>query len=172
MNRGHFLDVSVPHGNEQSGEVPVSVSQDALDVPMPLRKEQLVEVPTFVFQGRIQQRTFEQFADNPEVEELVFKVVSQDRVQQRVVEQNIEVPVDKFISQISVKSVEVVKTVFLMRVSERSCEHGGGIRSFQDLEPRPNVTRCSRAADDRTVGGCAHDRVSRQTPPTDCRADR
>ena len=53
------LSKVVPYGNEQSEEVLVSVSKDALDVPMPLLKEQLVEVPDFVFQDRTQQWTFE-----------------------------------------------------------------------------------------------------------------
>ena len=43
---------------------------------------------------------------------------SQDRVQQRNVEPNIEIPVDASISQIVEESVEIVETVLQERISE------------------------------------------------------
>ena len=68
------------------------IREQFLDVPVPRLIEHLVDVPKIVVQDRIQQLTFQQFADIPalqEVEVPVFKVFTQDRVQQRFVEQNI-----------------------------------------------------------------------------------
>ena len=99
-------------------------SQDQfLDVLVTRVKEQLGEVPFFVCQDRVQQRNFEQFADIPEgVEESLFVFFSQDKAQQRAIEQHIEFPVEKFRSQTLEKCVEVVKAVYLERVSKRICE--------------------------------------------------
>ena len=68
---------------------------DALSVPHDCgkRQEQLMEMPNVASQDRIQQRTFVQFADFPVVmEELFLKAFSQGKVQQRLVDQMIEVP--------------------------------------------------------------------------------
>ena len=57
--------------------------------------DHFVGVPKIVFQDRIRQRTFEQFADIPAlrvVKEPVFKVLSHERVQQQAGEQDTEVP--------------------------------------------------------------------------------
>ena len=52
------------------------------------RQEQVVEMQDFTFKDRIQHRTFVQLADFPAVmEELVFKTVSQDKVQLCLVDQ-------------------------------------------------------------------------------------
>ena len=72
--------------------------------------------------NRIQRRTAELIGGMP-----VFKDYSQDRVQQRFVEQNIENPVDESTSQIMEERVEVVTTVFQERISERICYQGGVI---------------------------------------------
>ena len=79
--------------------------------------KRLGEVLEKVSQHRIQRRTAEQIVDIP-----VLVVFSQDRAQQRFVEQNIENPSDEPIPQIVEESVEVVKTVFQERLSERICE--------------------------------------------------
>ena len=65
--------------------------EQGLDVPVPRIIEQFVGVPKIVFQDRIWQRTFEQFAGSPALEEPVFKVFTEDRVEQRLVEQTTEV---------------------------------------------------------------------------------
>ena len=93
--------------------------------------EQLEDVPKMMSQNRIQRRTAEQLVDMPVpkmVEEPVFEVLSQDRVRQRFVEKNIEYPVDESFSQCMEESVEVVKTVFQERISERICEQDGVIK--------------------------------------------
>ena len=134
----------MPHGHEQSEEVPVSASRDALDGPLPLLQEYLVDVPKIV-----------------------------DRVQQRVVEQNIEFPLDKFLSVTNFgESVEVVKIVCLERVSERSCEQGG----FFEVS---KISSQDQMLHDVLVPQMTEQLVdvpkivfSRQNPATECRADR
>ena len=108
------------------------INESVVEVPVLFREEKeevmssLVEVSCFVFRDRIQPRTVEQIADISEVvEELFFVGLSQDKVQRRVPEQNIEFPVDKFRSQTSEKCVDVVAAVCLERDAERSCEQGG-----------------------------------------------
>ena len=70
-----------------------------------------MDVPKIVFQDRIRQRTFEQFADSPAlwvVEEQVFKVFSQDRVQQHCVEQMPEVPEISSKDQIQTRTTDQI----------------------------------------------------------------
>ena len=70
-------------------------------------------VPFILCQERVHKRPFGQFADIPEVVEESFHVVfSQDEVQQRVIEQDIEFLVDKLSSQTSEKCDGFVKTVW------------------------------------------------------------
>ena len=99
--------------------------EQILDVLVPQRQEQLVGVPKIVFQDRVWQRTIEQFADSPDVvDELVFKDFHQDGVQQSFVKQNIE------------------------------------------------KSRCSRNADDLSSLEKCRRWCLKQNPPRDCRADR
>ena len=72
--REHVVDVSVPQVVEQLFVVPKISSQTQpcsaprrrfLAVPVPRMIEQFVDVPKTVSQDRIQQRTLEQISDNP-----------------------------------------------------------------------------------------------------------
>ena len=104
-----------------------------------------LEVPFFVCQDRVQERTFQQFADIPEVVERSFVVVF---FPEQGPLSSIETPVDTFMSQTS-ECVEVAKAVQLERVSKRSCEQGW-IVEVSKISIQ-NVSRCSCAADDRTA---------------------
>ena len=80
----------------------VSSQDQFLGVPVSWVKGKLVKVPILVCQDSVQKRAFEQFADVPEVlEEPFFVGFPRNKVQQRVVEQNIEFLVDRFKSQTS-----------------------------------------------------------------------
>ena len=88
LKRASILDKVRQRVVEQNIEQ--STGEQILDLPMPLLQEHLVEVPKILFQDRIRQRTFEQFADTPflqVVEELVFKVFSKDRDHAEIYEQ-------------------------------------------------------------------------------------
>ena len=69
-----------------SDQILQSAREQSLDVPVPRMIEQLVDVPKIIFQGRVQQWTFEQFADTPVLQVVEEPVFSQERVQQRLVE--------------------------------------------------------------------------------------
>ena len=82
--------------------------------------ERLEEVPGMVFQDRIQRRTAEQIFTP------VFKVFLPGQGSTAFCgAEHQKSPVDESISQIMEERVEVVKTVFQKRISERIFEQGG-----------------------------------------------
>ena len=71
----HVVDVSIPQVVEQLFVVPkISSQTESCSVPVTLIAEQLVEVPKFVSQDRIQQRTLQQISDTP-VPQVMEKLV-------------------------------------------------------------------------------------------------
>ena len=118
------------------------------------RGKAFVGVPWVVFQDRNRQRTFGQFADFPVVvEEPVLKALSQDKVQLRLVEQMIDVP--KISSKDQILQGTRNRVLKIVPKIDRFSGQSFAVRQESDSPG---------SADDKTVGGCAQDRVSRQNP--------